>query len=326
VPPEPVTGRRTTIRQPGKYCLAKDLWVDGSHQPWRWDGPTFFSDDSVVLEIVSSNVAIDLQGHQVGSDALLTAAVQTAAPRRDSRTGNGPATAAGYSNLSLRNGAIVVKRSYPAVVFDGLEPLENSYSDVVERTRRGERTGESSDVVEALKQHLWMRDIVPLLLPAAADCPVRNLRLENLKIRSGQTAIILQGAGSVIRGSTIETDSGTAIQIHGPNALIENNTIIVHCSGTAQSSSCRTADAPIRLVHGDGAVIRNNRIVMKSDSQKHAVSVFSSGRFTFENNVVVTSVGSAQFASAWTGTLDMAASGNRLDTGRWTRFKSSLGL
>ena len=117
-------------------------------------------------------------------------------------------------------------------------------------------------------------------LPAnAAGYENRHVTIDHMTIRAAGFGIAVQGAGTVIRDSTIEVDSGTAISIFGPDALIENNTIIVNGSGLWLE-----ADAPIRLHHGDRAVIRNNRIIVRRGAHRRAVSVFETGPFRLENN------------------------------------------
>lgn len=115
----------------------------------------------------------------------------------------------------------------------------------------------------------------------ARDYPARGILVEKVAISSAGWGIGVEGAGTVIRDSTIEVDAGTALWIYGPNARIENNTIIVRGRGRV-----READAPIRLHHGDGAIIRNNRIVVKGDGHPWAVTSFRTGAITLEGNTM----------------------------------------
>ena len=320
----PVKGKRTTIDKPGTYCLTEDLWVDGSYQPWRWDGPTFFSDDSVVLELKSDDVVVDLQGHAVGSDARLVAAITTG---MEPGTAHAPqATGRAFRNVTVRNGVVNPSRGNRAILFADLEPLENVLSDLREgyAARPVDASQAASD--EELLRETWNIQIKDRLIRHASDYPVRNLRLEGLKIRSSMPAVVLQGASSVIRDSVIETDSGTALQIHGPNALIENNTIIVHCRKSSPEdrdrSQCLSADAPIRLVNADGAVIRNNRIVLLGSAPKRVISVFQTGAFVFEGNVISGLDDLAQIAAAYGGELSVRQRANRIDNSMASKFKT----
>lgn len=52
--------------------------------------------------------------------------------------------------------------------------------------------------------------------------------LENLVIRTKGIAIQLEGDGNIIRNCIIESEGNAAIVIAGPNAIIENNKIILH--------------------------------------------------------------------------------------------------
>jgi hypothetical protein len=120
-----------------------------------------------------------------------------------------------------------------------------------------------------------------------------------MNIRTAGSAIAVEGAGTIIRNSTIEVDAGTAIWIYGPNAIIENNTIVVNGSGLVLE-----ADAPIRLFHGDGALIRNNRIVVKGRTNRFVVTTFRTGRFKLENNLIFGVNAENGVAKAFLGTLD----------------------
>ena len=126
-----------------------------------------------------------------------------------------------------------------------------------------------------------------------------------MKIRTQDYAVVLQGGASVVRNSVIETDSGSSLWVYGPNAIVENNTFIVHCIDRPMSrqgvSHCDAMDAPIRLMHGDGAIIRNNTFVLRDSANLRALSIFDTGHITFEGNTVVGLKKPAEAVSAFSG-------------------------
>ena len=126
-----------------------------------------------------------------------------------------------------------------------------------------------------------LEEVLRALPARARDYPARGILVEKVAISSAGWGIGVEGAGTVIRDSTIEVDAGTALWIYGPHARIENNTIIVRGRGRV-----READAPIRLHHGDGAIIRNNRIVVKGDGHPWAITSFRTGAITLEGNTM----------------------------------------
>jgi hypothetical protein len=151
----------------------------------------------------------------------------------------------------------------------------------------------------------------------AADYERREIHLENLHIYvrglaqgtdAGGGAINVQGGGTVIRNCVIETEDGNAIWIFGPDALIENNTIIVH-----GKNRLREADAPIRLIQADGAVIRNNKIIIRDSANRRGISTFDTGPITVENNTFYGITQKDDVAKAFLGTLDMKESGSKFE-------------
>jgi hypothetical protein len=58
-------------------------------------------------------------------------------------------------------------------------------------------------------------------LPATASAyPMRNVVIEKMDVRAAYDDTIVQGAGTIIRDSVLETDAGTAIWIYGPNTFV----------------------------------------------------------------------------------------------------------
>jgi hypothetical protein len=167
------------------------------------------------------------------------------------------------------------------------------------------RTGKSQRTQDFELAKRWTEELRDQLPRTPMAYSKRNVVIENMKIRTQDVGIRVQGADTVIRNNVIEVDTGTAIWIYGPNAVIENNTIIVH--GDYQLLE---ADAPIRLHHGDGAIIRNNRIIIKGHAHKRAISTFDTGTFTVEKNVLQGMTERDEIVKAFIGKLQGNISGN----------------
>jgi hypothetical protein len=194
------------------------------------------------------------------------------------------------------------------------DPLENVSKDNMS-------TKELTEMAERFQSlHLSiLHDQTKLRPKSSAEYQQRDLHLENLHIfvrgipkgaGSGGGTINIQGAGTIIRNCVLETNDGNAIWIFGPNAIIENNTIIVH--GT---NRLREADAPIRLIHADGAIIRNNKIVIKDEEHHRAISTFDTGAITVEGNTFYGMTPKDDIAKAFLGTLQMSGDNNHFESG-----------
>lgn len=299
------------LENSGRFCLTEDLNIH--------DRPSFFPDGrsglpSRAVAITSDDITLDLGGHgiQVGD---VTLGIQIR------RNGSNTPVPRQPQQISIRNGTIRVvasnaidagfsARSIPSDMGD---PLENIYTegkskellDTIAKTRLGLQA-------DSLREELAKRPARP------ADYQKRNILIENLHInaRDGNIsssaragAINIQGAGTIIRNCVIETSAGTALWIFGPNAVIENNTIIVH-----GAAPLREADAPIRLHQADGAIIRNNKIVIKNNANRRGISVFDTGAITVENNTFYGLTEKDEVVKAFTGTLNMVQRGSRFES------------
>jgi len=240
--------------------------------------------------LAADDIVLDFKGHSATSDARLQAGVRT--PRGAPKTWIPKALPSIVPrNLTIRNGTIEVSRHGMAIEVFGIGPeqvLANIVEDASDEDYPQYRDTPkllSARVAYENKERAQLR---ATFMPNAATYPVRNLHIENMHIHSQEYAVVLQGAGSVIRDSVIETDSGTALWLYGPNAVIENNTIIVHCIPRPISyqggSTCDDMDAPIRLQHGDGSVIRNNHFILREQAKPRVLSLFDTGSITFEGN------------------------------------------
>jgi hypothetical protein len=322
---------RTIVENPGIYCLEENIQIDGQYSPFTIEGSKLFSDDDQLLIIRSDDVSIDFKEFSATSDAALDSAISTPYLRKYDTSFLSPLPPA-PKNISLKNGTLRIDRTGVGIRFRGLGP--ESFANTREELR--ELMGPRADWDSVSRDEYFKKTgrqirILSELFPKGPSAyPVRNLHLENMRIKTKQDAVILEGASTVIRDSVIETDSGTAVWLYGPNAILENNTIIVHCLETKRITeglaTCRKLDAPIRLMHGDGAVIRNNRFILKSNAHQRVISVFETGSFTFENNTVVGLQDIDSLAKAFTGELLMKGEGNKLGNGPVSTIKSWFGF
>ncbi|WP_305824312.1 right-handed parallel beta-helix repeat-containing protein [Massilia brevitalea] len=222
------------------------MLVDSHYRPFA-HGSEYKNDDHIVILVAGDNLVVDLQRHTVVANAAMRAAIDT--PARD------------WINYPDVHGPVL-----PANV-----PLDLR-SDIASPGAAAHMAERTTFALEEVRRALPAR---------ARDYPARGILVERVAISSAGWGIGVEGAGTVIRNSTIEVDAGTALWIYGPNARIENNTIIVRGRGRV-----REVDAPIRLHHGDGAIIRNNRIVVKGDGHPWAVTSFRTGAITLEGNTL----------------------------------------
>lgn len=277
-PIQPRQGGGAVLTRPGLHCVTRDMLVDSHYRPFA-HGSEYKNDDHIVILVAGDNMVVDLQRHTVVANAAMRAAIDT--PAKDwinYPDVHGPVLPA---NLTIRNGKIRVTRragdawGIKILSAPGL-PLDLR-SDMAGPGATGGLPAAQMTELSAFAVGQVRR-----ALPARArDYPARGILVEKVAISSAGWGIGVEGAGTVIRDSTIEVDAGTALWIYGPNARIENNTIIVRGRGRV-----READAPIRLHHGDGAIIRNNRIVVKGDGHPWAVTSFRTGAITLEGNTM----------------------------------------
>jgi hypothetical protein len=123
--------------------------------------------------------------------------------------------------------------------------------------------------------------------PMPSVFPKVRYVLENLKIRTENSAAMLMGDGIVIRNCTIEVEGENALVIYGPNALIENNRIVFRYRSPIKpgNPSYPVAAAAIYLRAADGARVRGNTIELDStDSSVAGVAVVDSHGVTVEGN------------------------------------------
>jgi Right handed beta helix region len=328
-PDTPKSGR-TVIEKSGHYCLAEDFNVDGKYWPLTPEGPKLFSDDDRILVLDADGISIDFKGHLVTSDAGLHFGIYSPQFLSPIDTLDTPLRAPIRKNIFLRNGVLKLSRSGMALVIAGFVPNRISAIKLVTEKDVNIYKLDKDNKLREARVAYENESLIKIVKDGSAAYPLRNLQIENMRIQSKDYPVELQGASTVIKDSVIETDSGTALWLYGPNAVIENNTIIVHCIETKPSyqsgvSYCNDQDAPIRLMHGDGALIRNNRFILANNAHKRVISLFETGPFTFENNTIVGLDNLNQTAQAFTGKLDMKASNNKIDNSVWSKVKSWFG-
>jgi Right handed beta helix region len=294
------------IERPGPYCLREDIFVKG-HRSWI-EGGRIFNVSKIIVNIGADDVVLDLDGHLAWSDGRLEAGFETTLADKKVPLDKPP------KNITLRNGSLRLEHSGLGIRFSGLGGLQADRVPISMGPKPSEprvkHTGlpkTREEVREQVKEYgIWETESLWAQLPEPSNYPIRNLTIERMHIRTREAALVLQGAGSVIRDNIIEVDDGTAIWLYGPGAVVENNTIIVNGDG----ERILEADAPIRLHHGDGAVIRNNKIVVKGKAPRRAVSTFETGDFTLQDNRIFGVEQADGAAKAFRGTLQMQARGN----------------
>ena len=114
--------------------------------------------------------------------------------------------------------------------------------------------------------------------------------LENLRIITDNTGVILEGDGNTIQNCIIESNGRAAIMMAGPNGLIEGNTIILDNRPFSKIrpitfdkfmegiynpvdiyriiQTNRIQKAAIVLHQADNTLIRNNKILVKDESER----------------------------------------------------------
>jgi hypothetical protein len=121
--------------------------------------------------------------------------------------------------------------------------------------------------------------------------PDTRFTLDNLNIKAGGRGVIMTGAGNVLRNSTIEVDSDTAVYLYGPGSVVEGNTFIIHQNPKYPYPAARPA--ALKLRDADGALIRNNRFIVKGGpfgmfkgQAEVAINLLESRDVVIENNVI----------------------------------------
>lgn len=310
----PEKNKNIALSQTGSYCLQADLEIR--------DYSEFFIDrrsgrPSEALGITHDDIRVDLQDNAVRiGNASLGIRIENGGKSNYKADYN----ARQPKQVAIKNGLLSTTSSVG--IYSGFYEL-SILSDMGDPLERASTKGKSKEELRNLSNSFgerkeWIFKNQLALRPSkAADYHERNIRIENMHIdarelnvtsRAHAGAINIQGAGTIIRNCVIETDGSTALWLFGPDAIIEDNTIIV--SG---ASPVREADAPIRLHHGDGAIIRNNRIVIKDGANRRGISLFDTGAITVKKNTFYGMTEKDDVARAFTGSMEMKESGSRFE-------------
>jgi Right handed beta helix region len=315
------------IADSGLFCLRENLEIkriaSHGHSPRT---------SSSILRITAGNVALDLRGHSAWSDADLEAGIDTSVSYLPESKVDAPPT-----SITLRNGQIRLTRRGAGISMVGLGGVLNgaptsvssdfawTQNRVLQFKKEGgqNKEGMATILAETANREKSAAQDARTQMPNVSDYLNRKIVIENMTIKTRRVGIVIQGAGTVIRNSVIEVDSGTAIWLFGPNSVIENNTIIVRGESEPKVGLfLLEADAPIRLHHGDGALVRNNRIIIASKANRRAISLFDTGPIRIESNTIFGLRKDDEAFTAFLGRAQFTATSNLFEP----YWKSWLGV
>ena len=257
-----------TITKPGRYYLEHSI---RDSRVWTIEG--WKNDGRASIDIRASSVELDFRGHTL-------------------RGIHGPspvyASAKDSSTISLRNGTIDYSdRGAKAIEFVHGRSSQNlaigDWFDI--QTLRAGPVREMYNKKQPLRPNAFpgyetrdagndIKEIIRLPRPKIEYLRTDFL-FENMTLKSGRMAMLVEGSHTIIRNCTIESGGIAGIFIAGPNVTIENCTIrqrpqsefsAIHEVPFIGSGFPRLPDeilypgrAGIVLRDGSHAVIRNNR-------------------------------------------------------------------
>lgn len=121
--------------------------------------------------------------------------------------------------------------------------------------------------------------------------PETRFTVDSLNIKAGGRGVIMTGAKNILRNSTIEVDSDTAVYLYGPGTVVEGNTFIIHQNPKYPYPA--KLPAALKLRDADGAIIRNNRFIIKGGlfgmfkgRAEVAINLLESREVTIEGNTI----------------------------------------
>ncbi len=301
----------SVIEKSGHYCLKQNLHVDGKFNPFK-HGHQLSSDDDVAMTIAHDDVVLDMRNFRLTSDASLDAGGIQTPSETTSRVTTGMLRqypkGRFAKNIVIKNGTVDLERYGIGIRFMGytgaylsglgleLQSSETTYPPRIPIEISSLSVANTSPASQGEIE--YYQTLIKDLPKIPEEYPNRGILIDNMRVRTQSIGIVVQGAGTIIRNSIIETFGSAAIWIYGPNALIENNTIIIHSDQPYLSG-----DAAIRLYHGDGAIIRNNKIIVKGNAHRRAISTIDTGPFVFEENVLTGIADTDKFAVAIRGKM-----------------------
>lgn len=261
------------IDDSGHFCLGEELnqreLRDAVHSGESRGLPS-------IVYLAHSDIDLDLSRRTLTSLAPVTAYIHAGAQKSN----QWPYRDVGQvRNIRIRNGAISSTATDQGISIRGYGDLSGTWpysirSDLEQYTERYFKTPKydelfSKDVDKTLER----------LRSASAHYQSRGIVLENLHIRVKRYGAVIEGGGTIVRNCVIEVDQHAALFIYGPQALIENNVLIVNGIGSSLDG-----DAIVRLHGGSDSVIRNNQLVLAGGVSRPAVSLASSRNVIMENN------------------------------------------
>ena len=267
------------IQGSGKFCLVQDLVQrrlrsldDGSIA-----GSPSDNGHGIVIFYDIKDVQLDLQGHLVSAIPF------------ENTEGVIPSESPSLRTISLKNGRIETPgpRSYGVILTRYVK-----WGWVI-TSEPGERPYIYKRVVNEdtpLTQRMWNEAKRTYYeIPWNYEEPDTYV-LENLHITSGGRGVVMSGVNNVLRNSTVEVDSKTAVYMYGPGTVIEGNTFIVKLD--PQDDAPLPAILKLRDAHG--AIIRNNKFLVKQEGvsglfkakgqSEAAINLLESKNVLIENN------------------------------------------
>jgi hypothetical protein len=266
------------IEQAGEYCLLHDTKAPKVHGLW---GERSYA--GYMLTVTASDVVFDLHGFTLNAEAHGMGGISSGY-KSDTSV---------QRHITIRNG-VIRTRGQSAILFAdmfGARMMSSLLSDF-------KATYESPGPTERNFQK--MQNALPR---NAAGYPITGHVVEGLKLEAqvGRAVIGMQGAGNIIRNSTIiAEDEHSAIYLFGPNSIIENN-IIIYKGHKGKGPSA----APIKLHQADGTVIRNNDIIVEmigDEAPQAAISLIDSKNVIAEGNRIY---GIKTLMHAWDDTSNL---------------------
>ncbi|QYG06666.1 right-handed parallel beta-helix repeat-containing protein [Janthinobacterium sp. PAMC25594] len=243
--PEDETFQEAIVLEAGRYCVAVDFWQR------RFCGAGHCAPAAYrhLLDISGGDVTIDLRNHTLHSDGHSSGIVAYTQSNKGSMERDNP-------NFSFSQKTTRIT-------------IQNSVIDL-----RGGGTG-----VEFIN-HGSMLFIETQILGRTYE--KTEFILENLRIITDNTSVILEGDGNIVRNCIIESGGVAAIMMAGPNGQILNNTIILtnpFIPGDMRATEFNEPrdfpdliqekmrpKAAIALHQATGTVISGNRIEVKGPS------------------------------------------------------------
>lgn len=191
--PQDDTFQEAVVRAPGNYCIGADFWQR------RFCGAGHCAPAAYrhLLHIGGGDVTIDLMNNTLHSDGHSTGIVAYTQSNKNSVN-------IGEPNYSF------TQRTTRVTIKNGVIDLRGS--------------GIGVEFVDKW-QMLFLDTPVP---GSITDYEKTEFILENLRIITDHTGVILEGDGNIIRSCVIESNGPAAIMMAGPNGLIEGNTIILN--------------------------------------------------------------------------------------------------